>query len=72
MTFSEAYNSNSMVYHCVRRSVEAKEIVGVLAARIEALQARIIELESICPKLHRTDDGKLLRWDCPTELLPRP
>ena len=69
-TLLDAQKTNPVVHRILRSGGTLEDVVCSLANINDLLTNRILELDSIAPFKIRLQDGRVLMWSCPEELVP--
>ena len=69
-TFEDVRLNDGLVYAICHEAGTLEDCVVALVNQKQALIQRIVELERIAPKKVRLEDGTVMIWRCPDELVP--
>jgi hypothetical protein len=69
-TLTDAYNNNYLVHTMARNGASLSEIIVALVNHISSQNKTISDLMAICPRRIKLDDGKVMIWHCPDDLVP--
>ena len=61
---------NVQVRNWLRQGGSLPGLINYLVEALERVQAQAMELELLCPRRYRLEDGREMIWRCPEELVP--
>jgi hypothetical protein len=66
----EIARTDNIVAQCLHSGVSLTECIVLLARFNQGLQIRLQNAEGIMPRRYRLDDGRVISWKCPWDLVP--
>jgi hypothetical protein len=69
-TLTEAYYNNPLVHAMIVNGASLSEIIVALVNHISCQNKTISDLMAICPRKIKLDDGRIMVWHCPDDLVP--
>lgn len=69
-SLTQAKNTDATVHRILSLGGTQADCVVALVNEKEALAKRIMELDAIAPKKIKLDDGRVMIWHCPDDLVP--
>lgn len=69
-TLTDAYGNNYLVHTMTRNGASLSEIIVALVNHISSQNKTISDFMAICPRRIKLDDGRVMVWHCPDDLVP--
>jgi hypothetical protein len=69
-TLTDTYGNNYLVHTMTRNGASLSEIIVALVNHISYQNKTISDFMAICPRRIKLDDGRVMVWHCPDDLVP--
>jgi len=69
-SIDDAIKNNTIVYRILKHGGSLEDVICALVNQQNTMQKALMGYYMICPRKFKIEDGKIMIWRCPDEMIP--